>query len=659
MGNIIDLYSIGDLLDGRFFYIPAYQRGYRWTEKQVGDLLRDLLCFANDQAEKTDKVDDFGFYCLQPIIARPITDKNRIGKLFGEANKDLVSEKGAWEIIDGQQRLTTIFLIYRYLMKQMGYTAEMLKEEEDGKEEYHICYATRENSEVFLQNLSLDSLAVSSEEMLGNIDYFHMGTAFKYIDSWIKTDGRVINKRYNLDGSLREVRNTLFALLNASRNNKKGSVQVLWYQIEDSSQSSIKEFQRINTGKIKLTDAELIKGLFLLDKNFSGGDKIRMSELAFDWEFIENTLHKDSFWYFLQMRGTDFPNRIDLLFQMLYKIQRLKSFTEDEWPAQLRIIDNELKDTSKSAIFRFYYDRFEGKFDKDLHLAVKNAWEEVMTLFRMLDDWFSTPNVYNYIGLLSQCGEDLSILILHYFNMPEESSQADFINYLIERIRWHLRGTRIDFGNHKILNRYNREPKLIFNLLLTLNIHILNLQNSKWESQSDIYKFPFDVLNEQGWDIEHIDSFHTNSLKREEDKIKWIDIALDDLKGLANEEREIILSLKAARKYDDAIHILKMAANEAEVGEDIKNSIGNLTLLDSSTNRLYGNSLFCTKRRIIIQRMEKGIFVPIGTQYIFYKFFDTSGTNRSQWNQEDMDKYQDYIFEKLESYLPKEGVKND
>lgn len=52
------------------------------------------------------------------------------------------------------------------------------------------------------------------------------------------------------------------------RNSKTGSVQVLWYELaEDKEKSSIKEFQKINTGKIRLTDAELIKGLFLLNKN--------------------------------------------------------------------------------------------------------------------------------------------------------------------------------------------------------------------------------------------------------------------------------------------------------------------------------------------------------------------------------------------------------
>ena len=56
MDNSIYQYAIGELLDGRYFYIPSYQRGYRWTEKQVGDLLRDLLCFANDFAKDRKSV---------------------------------------------------------------------------------------------------------------------------------------------------------------------------------------------------------------------------------------------------------------------------------------------------------------------------------------------------------------------------------------------------------------------------------------------------------------------------------------------------------------------------------------------------------------------------------------------------------------------------
>ena len=98
--------------------------------------------------------------------------------------------------------------------------------------------------------------------------------------------------------------------------------------------------------------------------------------------------------------------------------------------------------------------------------------------------------------------------------------------------------------------------------------------------------------------------------------------------------------------------MLKKNAGEVEIGEDIKNGIGNLTLLDAETNRSYGNSLFCTKRRIIIERIKQGVFVPIATQYIFSKFYDEKGTNRSVWGKEDMESYQQYIVELLKEYLP-------
>ena len=40
--NMLAPKSLQDIL-GRRFFIPDYQRGYRWTERQVTDLLDDLL----------------------------------------------------------------------------------------------------------------------------------------------------------------------------------------------------------------------------------------------------------------------------------------------------------------------------------------------------------------------------------------------------------------------------------------------------------------------------------------------------------------------------------------------------------------------------------------------------------------------------------------
>lgn len=657
MDNSIKQYAIGELLDGRYLYIPSYQRGYRWTEKQVGDLLRDLLCFANDFANEGKEKKQEQFYCLQPVIARPITDEEKLKSIFETGYNDSILEHGVWEIIDGQQRLTTIFLLYKYLLDQKGWDAETLKEEEDGKELYHICYATRDGSSKYLEELTMKSIRDSNEnDIKENVDFFHMANAFKYIGEWIKTEGKNINVRYQLGGSLDNIRTSFFKLLNGMSDTKGGAVQVLWYEIaETKEKNNIKEFQKINTGKIRLTDAELIKGLFLQKKNFTSGDKyIKQSELALEWEFIENTLHANNFWYFLQKKSIDMPNRIDLLFNLIYKKNIIKEVPEDEWDNKIKEIDELLSDTRQSEIFRFYYNRFEGKMGEELQHEVASAWNEVMELFRTLDDWFCSPATYNFIGLLSQCGEDLCRLVLHFEYMPETSYRVDFENYLKQRISHHLRGAKIDKERKAILNTY-KEHDTIYKLLLTLNIHLLNEQNQKLESESDVYKFPFDVLSAQNWDIEHVDSFHTNNLKRDKDKEDWIKTAMDDRSGdLKDEEKALIQQKLEENALDDAINILKKNAQEVEADEEIKNTIGNLTLLDAATNRSYGNSLFCTKRRIIIERIKQGVFVPVATQYIFAKFFDPKGTNRSLWTRDDMEAYHKYIYDALITYVNNE-----
>src|SRR3984957_3319650 len=73
------------------YFIPAYQRGYRWNSTQVTQLLEDIREFTrrrNPQPEES--------YCLQPLVllARP---------------------HGAHEVVDGQQRLTPLRLALRHL----------------------------------------------------------------------------------------------------------------------------------------------------------------------------------------------------------------------------------------------------------------------------------------------------------------------------------------------------------------------------------------------------------------------------------------------------------------------------------------------------------------------------------------------------------------
>ena len=101
----IDLKAVSEL-DGLTFHIPSQQRGYKWTSENVTELLDDLLDFEINSSQK--------LYCMQPLA-------------LVECNEN------EFELLDGQQRLTTIYLIKKYL-ELSDEEMYALKFERDGNE---------------------------------------------------------------------------------------------------------------------------------------------------------------------------------------------------------------------------------------------------------------------------------------------------------------------------------------------------------------------------------------------------------------------------------------------------------------------------------------------------------------------------------------------
>ena len=102
------LKSVYDLLEKNYF-IPSYQRGYRWGKRQVHDLLEDLYKFATSKKESDD-----AFYCLQPIVVKKCDEKT-----ISENSLNSQMDENVWyEVIDGQQRLTTLYVLFKYLIKK-------------------------------------------------------------------------------------------------------------------------------------------------------------------------------------------------------------------------------------------------------------------------------------------------------------------------------------------------------------------------------------------------------------------------------------------------------------------------------------------------------------------------------------------------------------
>ena len=293
-GNSIEMKSLIELRDGRTFYVPAYQRGYRWNEEQVKDLLEDLYSFASGKNEKR-------FYCLQPIIVKKISKDSAQWKAIIETHPQINQEKEIYEVVDGQQRLTTLYILLQYII---DHTADEEDKEDEQKAMYKLIYETRKNLSDYLQK-------IGEKTIFDNIDEKHASNAYQCIKRWIEN-----KKTPNLKAS--NIRSKLATFLCQDKNTEEscGSLQVVWYEI-DENKDVIREFLTINNGKIQLTEAELIKALFLQKRNL-GDDNLEITQgnIALEWERIENALHEDDFWYFLSNENKIPSNRIELLLRL-------------------------------------------------------------------------------------------------------------------------------------------------------------------------------------------------------------------------------------------------------------------------------------------------------------------------------------------------------
>lgn len=231
------------------FYIPSYQRGYRWDKKQVEDLCKDISDFAKE-AKRGD------FYCLQPIVVKEKQWRNG-------------NDINGWEVIDGQQRLTTMLLYLSFLRENF----------DDAKKSdakfYEIFYETR------------PKLDFSNIDYSKDIDSFHAYQAKQTISNWFH-ENKVKTSR---------IIEVLFDIYD--ENDNEPQVKFIWYVVSNNSDiESIKTFNNLNKGKIRLTNSELIKALFIL-KSQENKEKLDLNELAYEWNEIENALHNDSLWFFL------------------------------------------------------------------------------------------------------------------------------------------------------------------------------------------------------------------------------------------------------------------------------------------------------------------------------------------------------------------------
>ena len=212
-------------------------------------------------------------------------------------------------------------------------------------------------------------------------------------------------------------------------------------------------------------------------------------------------------------------------------------------------------------------------------------------------------------------------------------------------------------------NKRECKPTLLFhNIQTVINQNQSQRHNEKYE-MGTFYKFPFHLYKLESWDVEHINSNTTNPEEDVESQREWLlNIYLSVKEELQEKIKEYFNSSSEDNKTLFEEIKKEVPFGNIEWTQEEKNRIWNYALLDSSTNRSYGNSIFSGKRRIIIGK-DKGkliaipklskdgklvmtdeqnstsSFVPPCTRQVFLKYYSATAGNNNYWTIEDAQSY--------------------
>lgn len=569
------------------FWIPAYQRGYRWTPLQVTQLLDDVWEFIQTSEEGHRQA----FYCLQPLV---------IKVLAGDS----------YEVVDGQQRLTTIYILLTYLKDMVTIL---------GKTRFQISFETRgEANEPFLQDIDLSR----AEE---NVDFFHICEAYKAIENWFA--GRDPMHKLKL----------LQHFLNDDETGR--NVKVIWFQLAEND-NPVDAFTRLNVGKIPLTNDELIRALFL---SRSGTDESEAQSLqlriAYEWDQLEKALQSDAFWYFLSNQRGMAQNRIGFLFELVV--------LADGLPAEAK--------HDAHGIFYAFSQKLKAP-----DASPEKEWRKIKQAYLMLEEWFEDRVLYHMIGYLVSEGMDINAirgLSVHCTKTSfEHKLRMEIFTYAIgaelpktmdeQIVREHVAERLEDL-------KYGSNRTKIKSLLLLFNLATL-LQDKR----SNL-RFQFDSFKSERWDIEHIRSVTSDKPERHSERVNWLNHCLGYLQAQETEVslRDDIKAFLALPQVDaineifDPLYDKVLAYFRENVDEAADHGIGNLALLDEHTNRSYKNAVFAVKRQRLLTLDQAGIFVPLCTRNVFLKCYSPQVDNVMFWSAADRDGYVEAITQTLVNFF--------
>ena len=559
------------------YFIPAYQRGYRWNSTQVTQLLEDIHEFKRRKNPQPEE-----FYCLQPLVL-------------------LARKDDAYEVVDGQQRLTTLLLVLRHFNDRAAKKYQQTL--------YRLEYATKPDLLAFLDDPT-DTRAAE------NIDYFHIAQAMKVIEVWFM----------ERESEVEAIKDTFL-----------NRVKVIWFELS-AGENPVAAFTRLNVGKIPLTNAELIRALFL--RSFPGeaaeAAEDRRRQIAYEWDAVEKALQDPAFWSFVCNDTPISGGRIDFLFDLAARQQGMKP-GEDDYMT---------------------FNHFSRRLAEAGNLA--GAWLEVKKLQMLLEEWFEDRHLYHLTGFLIWSGTDVNDLR----SLAAGSRKAELKEKLRARVVERALGSSAPTGTDAVCAwitdrldslTYPRDRNRIRSILLLFNVATL-LQHP----HSNI-RFHFESFKTANWDIEHVRSVASAELGSPTLQTQWLgqttrylDLIAQDPPTVSLQEKiraHLALAPKEGSEVFEPLYAeLLNYFHEDDSGEP-DNSIANLALLDQETNRSYKNAVFPVKRQRIYELDAHGVFVPHCTRNVFLKSYSPEVGHTMYWTQQDRDGYRQELINTLHTFI--------
>ena len=587
----IKLKSIGELIRSadtneenkvEHYLIPDYQRGYRWkAEEHVKALLDDIDTFINKEGRSNDEI-----YCLQPIV--------------------VVSQNNAWEVIDGQQRLTTLYLILKALKKEKI---------------YEVSYTHRHESTSVLLNPML-----YRDDMP---DHYFICKAYKFIEKWIE------NKETEI-GDYKEAFSYVL-----TRN-----VKVIWYKVdlnEGNESEKIDIFNRLNIGKIPLDDAELIRALFIQHITTSGSERekaIEQSIFSNSWNEIETFLQNEEVWGFLQSKeDKKYANRILKLFEIVAQKENSEGRATFLW------FENELK-TKKA----------------------EELWENVKTYFGKIRYWFNDYERYHLIGLLVQIGIPLKEICNHSDKVTKSIFKEWLQTKVKEKFKPETIDDELEYGKdngkiERLLLLFNVLSAIETQGNQSLRFPFHRYAKTSWslehinaQHSDDPMK---DVKNIGIWVNETVSELENISHLENLDKIATEIDFLKTLRDKIKEEPKKQLSQSEQDSFNNAREKIKtFFVTETDGTEESMHTIENLALLSGKDNSSLNNAIFPIKNKKIFQLEKEGSFIPQCTKNVFLKVYSKSYTPPYRWGKQDREDYISEIKRVFNDYF-KEDENNE